>query len=1680
MHGHSAQPDSPQSQLALAQWSQRKWVWVPDDRNGYLAGWVVKDNADDGTSTVALEAGDEMRTVETDLLTRVNPPNFDGVGDIADLTYLNEASVVHNLRYRFHRGDIYTYSGLFLVAVNPYRNLPIYSPQVVESYKAPRRASQPPHVFAVAERAWLNLVDQRGQQSQSVLVTGESGAGKTENTKKVIQYLAARAADPRGAGAGAGGQGVSRSESVDLVTARHAAAPAGGPGAGAGAGAGGAAGAGAAPRLGRLEQQILDANPILEAFGNAQTVKNHNSSRFGKFVRIFFTPGGSISGAAIDWYLLEKSRVVGRSRDERGFHVFFWLLRGADRGLLDKLLLADEARDKGSAAFEYLAHSRQDVDGMDDRAEWSALVRALDTVGFTSTEQLSLFRTIATILHLGQLSLSVSGTTTASLSSRTALEKASYLLGVPADALADALLRPRVKAGREVVVQSRSRDQVVAELGALAKSLYEKNFAALVERINVSLAGSGSGSGAAGAAGAGSSSAVAAATAAQQHSKQAFIGVLDIAGFEIFETNGFEQLCINYTNEKLQQFFNHHMFVLEQEEYAREDIQWDFVNFGLELQPTIDLIEGTAPLGVLACLEDASITRKNDASFTNALHQLASTKPVSEPYKQYTPSRLSQGFTIAHYAGKVEYRTDGWIDKNRDPLNDSVTALLARSGDDYVKRMYAEYADVAAAAATTAPDGELAAAGGPRTRVRKGNFRTVGQRHKEQLSLLLSQLHATQPHFVRCIVPNPDKSPSSIDVPLVLDQLRCNGVLEGIRIARLGYPNRLAFADLRRRFELLLPLGTLPSSGGAFVDGAEACATILRHAGLDPSTYRLGLTKAFFKAGILAELEERRDAALSGIVTRVQAAARRFVARRQAVKVLHRAGAVRTIQRNARIYAQLRAWPWWPLFQRVRPLLAAARSDDELRRREHELAEAKKRADDEERVRRELEERQAQLERDQDELARSLEQERQLSLEQVGALERAAQREVDLQAELESAQGDYDAVAAQLDEALSARRAADSRLEELGASYAAQTKLVEALQAAQAVAKQREAELARQTSVDTLEWERVRRERTEAVERVGRIERELGEVKEDRRREQERLTAAVRQLEGRVEAETRASTEARARFVALEADARAAKGEVAALQRAQRDGDESLRAKEGELVRLRTDVATVRQQLDGSTDRARRAESLATSLQQELAAATSALESSRTAQDKAGADLLSLKKLVDEQASDRQRALEVAKIREAEIADLKFQLSKVGSELTLAKRDGAKHVERLQGDLDHARREATDATSHRRDLERKVAGQASALVQLEDKNAALERAQQAHELEFELLRTETAEQMLHAREKADHELADVRAQFQLLEDDAVQARRDRDAALRDVEAFRALYEAEQATVRQRELDLGELDKQVETQRFHLLDLDKINGDLRAELASTKARLVVAEEKAGRTVVEHIRVLEEAQRLQNAEMDRIRADRDKRDAYVRTLERARAALTLSVEDYQHQLEAERRAAFAKQPVRDTTPDRLRDELASEKKVRELAELNVSRLRSEIQHLESLLESSRTEISDLKRRNDRAERDLQRFAASDADEALIAPSRSSSASPTKNFIASYPSNAMRDSRVANALPSVPAPRVGGGRIETPFGSGTGSVHHSRTSVDLKRASLQFPLSSSPSAPPPPSPSRARRWE
>jgi myosin heavy chain 9/10/11/14 len=551
---------------------------------------------------------------------------------------------------------------------------------------------------------------------------------------------------------------------------------------------------------------------------------------------------------------------------------------------LGSLLLNGSAED-----YEYLNKSRREVDGIDDREEWIALKNALDVVGFTANEQFDLFRIVAAILHIGNIAVGSTRSDDAVLEDPSQSERVCHLLGIPVSAFTKAVLRPKVLAGREWVTQARTKQQAMYELSALCKTLYEKSFGALVERINRALD--------------------------RPSSKSTFIGVLDIAGFEIFDRNGYEQLLINFTNEKLQQFFNHHMFVLEQEEYAREGIEWNYVNFGLDLQPTIDLIETSGnTIGILSCLDEECIMPKaTDLTFTNKLHSLwASDVPDDQEghpgRNKYAPTRFEQGFTINHYAGKVEYRTDGWLEKNKDPLNDNLTRVLAESSERYVASLFAEYNDTHASSATN-----LGTVSGRKRVIKKGAFRTVGQRHKEQLSSLMGQLMSTQPHFVRCIVPNPNKKPGRIDVPLVLDQLRCNGVLEGIRIARLGYPNRLPFVEFRQRYEVLTP-GIIPPG---YMDGRKACLRMVDALELDQALFKIGTSKIFFKAGVLAELEERRDSLLFDIFSRLQAVARKWTARRQMKKVLNRAIAIRTIQRNTIVYSELREWPWWQLYTKA-------------------------------------------------------------------------------------------------------------------------------------------------------------------------------------------------------------------------------------------------------------------------------------------------------------------------------------------------------------------------------------------------------------------------------------------------------------------------------------------------------------------------------------------------------------------------------------------------------------------------------------------------------------------------------------------------------------------------------------------------------------------------------------------
>lgn len=738
---------------------------------------------------------------------------------------------------------------------------------------------------------------------------------------------------------------------------------------------------------------------------------------------------------------------------------------------------------------------------------------ALDVVGFTPAEQFDLFRIVAAILHIGNITITSTRADDAVMPDPSQAERVCHLLGISVPDFSKAVLRPRVLAGREWVSQARTRQQALDELSALCKTLYEKSFGQLVDRVNRALD--------------------------RPSSKATFIGVLDIAGFEIFETNAYEQLLINYTNEKLQQFFNHHMFVLEQEEYAREGIEWDYVNFGLDLQPTIDLIETSgAAIGILSCLDEECIMPKaTDFTFTHKLNHMWAGELLSgeQPHpgrNKYEPSRFEQGFIVQHYAGKVEYRTDGWLEKNKDPLNDNVTRVLAASSERYVSSLFADYADPVSHVSSAISSLTL----GKKRGIKKGAFRTVGQRHKEQLASLMGQLQATQPHFVRCIVPNNLKKPGRVDVPLILDQLRCNGVLEGIRIARLGYPNRLPFVEFRQRYEVLTP-GIIPRG---YMDGRKACLRMVDALDLDKSIYRVGTSKIFFKAGVLAELEERRDALLYAIFTKLQAGARMWTARRQMKKILNRAVAIRTIQRNARVYGELRDWPWWQLYTKVtilhlkriipllntvfiqvRPLLAATRNDEELRRKDAELQLTKERAEWEKQERASLEKLKMSLEADKKKVEEALEGERALAVDKDGLLERSKRREAELEDDIAALQADLDTIDSQLDRALKIQKESEEKNETLRLAFDQAADHLVRLEKEQEEWVGREAELTELVTAAQHEMEALRADKAELQQVSEDLKDLVTQREEDLARARERLEAQIADLDAKLGTETR-------------------------------------------------------------------------------------------------------------------------------------------------------------------------------------------------------------------------------------------------------------------------------------------------------------------------------------------------------------------------------------------------------------------------------------------------------------------------------------------------------------------------------------------------------------------------------
>uniref|UniRef100_A0A8C0IIT8 Myosin-9 n=1 Tax=Bubo bubo TaxID=30461 RepID=A0A8C0IIT8_BUBBB len=859
--------------LTQADWAAKKLVWVPSEKNGFEAASLKEEVGDEAIVELA-ENGKKVK-VNKDDIQKMNPPKFSKVEDMAELTCLNEASVLHNLKERYYSGLIYTYSGLFCVVINPYKNLPIYSEEIVEMYKGKKRHEMPPHIYAITDTAYRSMMQDR--EDQSILCTGESGAGKTENTKKVIQYLA-------------------------HVASSHK----------------------SKKDQGELERQLLQANPILEAFGNAKTVKNDNSSRFGKFIRINFDVNGYIVGANIETYLLEKSRAIRQAKEERTFHIFYYLLSGAGEHLKTDLLL--EPYNK----YRFLSNGHVTIPGQQDKDMFQETMEAMKIMGIPDEEQIGLLKVISGVLQLGNIVFKKErNTDQASMPDNTAAQKVSHLLGINVTDFTRGILTPRIKVGRDYVQKAQTKEQADFAIEALAKATYERMFRWLVMRINKALDKT-------------------------KRQGASFIGILDIAGFEIFELNSFEQLCINYTNEKLQQLFNHTMFILEQEEYQREGIEWNFIDFGLDLQPCIDLIEKPAgPPGILALLdEECWFPKATDKSFVEKVVQEQGTHPKFQKPKQL---KDKADFCIIHYAGKVDYKADEWLMKNMDPLNDNIATLLHQSSDKFVSELWKdemqnvqrayfyqhfpilhlEPVDRIVGLDQVAGMSDTALPGAFKTR--KGMFRTVGQLYKEQLAKLMATLRNTNPNFVRCIIPNHEKKAGKLDPHLVLDQLRCNGVLEGIRICRQGFPNRVVFQEFRQRYEILTP-NAIPKG---FMDGKQACVLMIKALELDSNLYRIGQSKVFFRAGVLAHLEEERDLKITDVIIGFQACCRGYLARKAFAKRQQQLTAMKVLQRNCAAYLKLRNWQWWRLFTKVKPLLQVSRQEEEMMAKEEELIKVK-------------------------------------------------------------------------------------------------------------------------------------------------------------------------------------------------------------------------------------------------------------------------------------------------------------------------------------------------------------------------------------------------------------------------------------------------------------------------------------------------------------------------------------------------------------------------------------------------------------------------------------------------------------------------------------------------------------------------------------------------------------------
>ena len=720
-----------------------------------------------------------------------NPPRLEGSSDLTNLSYLHEAAVLHSVKIRYLQEIIYTYSGLVLIAMNPFKKLNIYSEDVMKRYAGRNRNELDPHLFAVAEEAYRRLVNQR--ENQSVIVSGESGAGKTMTAKFVMKYFATiddltNSSKSNNSGTNNGGQ-IS------------------------------------------IEDAVLSTNPIMEAFGNAKTTRNDNSSRFGKYIEIVFKNQSNIkvtiTGARMRTYLLERSRLVFQPYSERNYHIFYQLCAGCPAAEKSQLGLSNWDK------FHYLNQGSMGVvNGVDDAQEFEITQKGMSMVGISLSTQWDVFRVCAALLHMGNIKITDGGGTAKVDVNDSSLLKACELLQIDGTLFHKWLLKKQIKMRSETIEKDLKYDDAITARDSIAKFIYSMMFDWICKVCNNKLEPKGADS-----------------------ADTCFIGVLDIYGFEHFQKNSFEQFCINFANEKLQQEFTRHVFKLEQQEYVAEKIKWSFIDFSDNAQ-CIEMIEGK--LGLMDLLDEESrLPSGEDKKLIQKLYN----RFGPDQHKFFEQPRFGQSeFIIKHYAVDVTYQIEGFIEKNKDTINDEQLDMLNASKMDFLNDVLV-FPTMPAAAKAGRP-------GAPSKKP------TLGTLFKGSLISLMDTLRKTNPHYIRCIKPNQSKVAFEYEAQNVLGQLIACGVLETIKISRAGYPSKQLYADFVNRYYLL-------THSSKWKTEPKSLTEMICKSTLKAGNFEMGSTKVFFRAGQLGYLEKIRTDKFMGIVILIQKNAKRNMMRKK-------------------------------------------------------------------------------------------------------------------------------------------------------------------------------------------------------------------------------------------------------------------------------------------------------------------------------------------------------------------------------------------------------------------------------------------------------------------------------------------------------------------------------------------------------------------------------------------------------------------------------------------------------------------------------------------------------------------------------------------------------------------------------------------------------------------------------